>query len=1135
MTASDNAQAFQTKVENGGTANIGNNSIIEHLVQIFHLAPQEILSLESFWENWSQDTEPPLSPSLVVGGREEARDRLLSWLRGNPSPLTLQGDSPEEAIAFLAAVIRSLDDEERTRVLPKAIVVDGATAWQNLITSADPLILIARLSQPEGVGQAIKRGHHVFIPAGHIGEADVALSRIVRDAAKQALEGMGLSNERSRDLATLARRSLPALWRKLAIAKGVRQPAWAQPNVARQLLAPLLAGAWNNANSCEGDRNALGQLSGMPYEQLEPILVRWANEPDPPLRRVGNTWMIAVQEDAWRLIARYLTDEDLRRFERVAIDVLSELNPAFELPPEQRYLANIYGKVLTRSGRLRESVAETLALMAALSSEIPFITNRTGEQVAHHIVWQLLEQAKDNATLWASLAYQLPLLAEAAPGIFLKAVEISLTGENPILSNLFQDKISNAALMGSSPYTRLLWALETLAWNPDHLSSAALNLARLARLDPGGTFANRPMRSLRDIFICWHPNTATPLNRRLRVLDTIRKKEPDVAWHLLMQLLPRHHSTVSPTHRTKWGDWVPDPRPTPTVQEYVDATNAILESLLSDAKTNPVRWCNLISAVRGMARKQQEKLLQTLEALDPGVFEAEERAQIWNCLREETVSHRDFASASWALPVEHVQRMEEISDRFEPEDLIARYRSLFGRGALVKSPGIRRLAWNEQEEIIEDWRTQALQAVIADRGWSGVLELAEQVQEPRWLGSTLARSNLLPIDLGAFLQANLGAPEFWRNQMAQSFVTVCAYSQGEQWIEDCLSAHSETWNPDQYGEFLLCLPFSVSLLDRLDTASEEIQRYFWSRVQHVTFLDETHADRVLTNLLKFARPHVAISPLQWANEQTPGIVSSERIAEILEVSVRTLPVSGFDISQFAYVSAELLDYLEKTDLPRDRLAQLEWLYLQLHDDYRHPQTLHEELAQNPEFFIEVLQFAYRAKNESQLELTEEAIAIAHLAHDLLDSWRKMPGVQADGSVDTEALHNWVMRVRELAAACDCSEIADIHIGHILAFSSVDLDGAWPHQSVRDLIEELENPEIETGWRTQIFNNRGVTVRDPTDGGKQELLLADKYEQYARQVGEQWSRTAIVLREIADQYRHQAVQEDQQADLTQDFW
>ena len=495
---------------------------------------------------------------------------------------------------------------------------------------------------------------------------------------------------------------MSALRRKLAIAPDVQRPAWAQANAARELLAPLLVGAWQD--SCKGDREALARLSGLSYESLQHILVRWAHESDPPLRRVGDIWMIAAQEDAWRLIACYLTDDDLNRFQTVAIEILSELDPAFELPPDQRYAASIYGKVLTRSGQLRNGIVETLALMATLSSEVPFMANRNGEAVAHSIVYRLLEKAKEEGDLWASLAYQLPLLAEAAPDIFLEAVEAGLSGEHPVLVTLFQDQASNAAFHSSSPHTGLLWALETLAWNPDYLGQSALCLARLAHLDPGGRLLNRPIKSLRDIFICWYPNTTAPLGHRLRVLDTIRKQEPKVAWQLLLALLPNHHSTVSPTHRIKWRDWVPGPRPEITIQEYFEATNTILEWLLLDAHANANRWCRLITAATGLKIEQQEILIQQLETLDPTQFISRDRVQICDCLRHETIRHRDYPDANWAMPANYVERLEAIGICFEPKDLIERYSWLFKIS--MEIPERRRRSWEERENIIEELRNK---------------------------------------------------------------------------------------------------------------------------------------------------------------------------------------------------------------------------------------------------------------------------------------------------------------------------------------------------------------------------------------------------------------------------------------------
>lgn len=89
--------------------------------------------------------------------------------------------------------------------------------------------------------------------------------------------------------------------------------------------------------------------------------------------------------------------------------------------------------------------------------------------------------------------------------------------------------------------------------------------------------------------------------------------------------------------------------------------------------------------------------------------------------------------------------------------------------------------------------------------------------------------------------------------------------------------------------------------------------------------------------------------------------------------------------------------------------------------------------------------------------------------------------------------------------------------------------------MRDIIDDIANPHLESGFYCQVFNNRGVTSRGLTDGGAQERALAERYERDAVQVADAWPRTASVLRGIAQDYRRHAEREDRSADLTQDLW
>src|SRR5581483_1064225 len=121
------------------------------------------------------------------------------------------------------------------------------------------------------------------------------------------------------------------------------------------------------------------------------------------------------------------------------------------------------------------------------------------------------------------------------------------------------------------------------------------------------------------------------------------------------------------------------------------------------------------------------------------------------------------------------------------------------------------------------------------------------------------------------------------------------------------------------------------------------------------------------------------------------------------------------------------------------LINLEWLYMPVlssHGSRRLPVKLHQELTRNPEFFVEILKFLYKPKNynkeTSKEEISDTVKNRALQAYELLNSWNLVPGADENGHIDSHYLNNWVDRVRKLALEVDRLEMADVHIGMILA-------------------------------------------------------------------------------------------------------
>jgi hypothetical protein len=146
-------------------------------------------------------------------------------------------------------------------------------------------------------------------------------------------------------------------------------------------------------------------------------------------------------------------------------------------------------------------------------------------------------EKRGNSTgeIWRALSDVLPLLAEAAPTVFLEAVHESLDQQPSGLSNLFRDRETTSWLGSSSPHTHLLWALEGLCWHDDYLLEAVRALARLDVLDqPRGRLSNRPHRSLASVLVPWVRHTSATLQTRKDAIDVVcRESETEVVRDLV--------------------------------------------------------------------------------------------------------------------------------------------------------------------------------------------------------------------------------------------------------------------------------------------------------------------------------------------------------------------------------------------------------------------------------------------------------------------------------------------------------------------------------------------------------------------------------------------------------------------------
>ena len=1112
--------------------------------------PHGARDLRSYWEIWSKATSPSLTVRFLLSGRQEAVAELherLSDVGGQA--FAVRTESREEAVAWLYCSIRELGSDQAESVLSRCLVIESAEALRRLTAARPPLILVPTFDPEDLVSAAARAGHGVVVPqdeaAAGPGDDVIRLKPLDRQSAAQVLEEVGIDHSRAYKMAGLARRSLPAFRRSIAASPGFRRPEWSKPAVARGVVPAFLAGSWKDfieASRDSSDREVLSRLARRPYEEVADTLVPWSQGSDPLVRRKDDAWYLVSARDAWELLRSYIRHDDLERFEEAAGTVLGSVHPEFELPPEQRWMAGALGYSPKYSGLLRGGVVKSLAIMGARGGKVPTATS-SACHAAERVVRNLLENANEDWRLWASLSGVLWLLAEAAPDCFLDAVEAGLKQPEPVLASLFVT--TGDTMFGSVYHSGLLRALEVLAWSPDHLGRVVPVLARLDRIDPEselrsdesmrGRVAHRPLSVLREVFRSWSPQTSATLDDRLAVLGRLRRSHSDVAWHVMQSMLPEMHSARHPTSRPSVREWAADAGRVADRDEQMRTVSEVVLRMLEDAESSGRRWTELLEHLHMLPRREHDLVVAALRRLDPVNLGEEARAAIWEALRSVIARHRAYSTAKWAMPERYLARLDRILERFSPADPAALYGWLFGpRPRLVDGGAVDDTSWEEQKRRIAEARFEAVVAVLQCSGPDGLRALAPTVADPYELGLAAARTPPELLDPDEMLSRHLADPEDALASMALGYVVGRSKISGDEWAIAQLVRDELELDLDKKVALLLALPACPHIWQAAASGGKDVSLAYWRRILQRYFSDE-HLEEAVVSLVEAGRPFVAADLLAFESRVEKGVVSPETVARVLDAAASASGDHDSPSGDFGSSAGFLLDVLVWADYDRTRVARLEWqLMPALRHHERPPNGLHCLLAEDPDFFVEVVSLVYRTETEEPKEVTPEDERRAECGHSVLTEWKTIPGHRDRGGVDGAHLRQWLEGASAALARADRVAIGHRVFGQMLSASPHDPDGTWPCAAIREVIEDLASTELERGLRMGVHNGRGVVMKDPSTGGAAERALAEQYDGFAVAVRAGYPRTARMMRQIADSYRHEASLEDFQSEMVEEL-
>jgi len=600
----------------------------------------------------------------------------------------------------------------------------------------------------------------------------------------------------------------------------------------------------------------------------------------------------------------------------------------------------------------------------------------------------------------------------------------------------------------------------------------------------------------------------------------VGKEWPEIAWKLIIGLLPNQHQGSSGTHKPYWRKTIPEGwKKDVSPQDYWAQVSFYADLAVSMAGYDKSKLVELIGHFDNLPRPSFDKLIGVLSSDVISGLPEDKRLHLWDSLTKFTSNHRRFSEEKWALSDKLLTPIESIAEKLAPTNPLNLYRHLFSNHAFDLYDDNNN--YEEQEKKLDDRRKKAVEEILQLGGLKSVINFSEAVETPNQVGHSLGSIGNAEID-NVLLPSYLSPENHNLANFISGYIWNRRYKNGFPWSDNL---DKSAWSSKQIGQFLSYLPFTNETWDRATKWLGIEESEYWLINDANPYQTEGDLSFAIDKLIKYGRPRSAINCLFKMHHSKKPFNVSQNISQCICALLTALSSAEPSHSMEAYHIIRLIKFLQiNTDVSPDDLFRVEWAYLPLLASHRgaSPKLLENRLASDPNFFCKAIRLIFRSKKSevSTKEPTNEKKELATNAWRLLHEWRRPPGLRENGSFNDAHFLNWLQRVKEICTESGHLEVALINVGEVLIHCPPDTNGLWINRIVADAINEKDAEHIRSGYSTGTYNSRGAHCVDPT--GKPELELAEQYQKKAEEVEDAgYQRFAVTLRNLSESYAREA--------------
>lgn len=904
-------------------------------------------------------------------------------------------------------------------------------------------------------------------------------------------------------------------------------PKFHKHRLHKELFLALLIGGWNERS--EKDKNFVASIVKKDYDSWKRDIIALHHEFPEIISFKNDEWNILHRRNILPLLKEDFYEDDLLLFEEAAVNALLEINPEFDYPTNTRFFQGKRNEK-NYSERIRDSIAETVAIIGNMSKPKNYSYNLL-QRKAQSIVYKVLNKA--NYKIWGSLNRNMGELAEAAPSIFLDAVESFFFNDNNTFQQLCDEENTDSFITARNYTSGIISSLERLAWSEKYFLRTAEIMLKLASCKPSQFNGASTLSALTEIMLPWHPQTFVSADKRKSIIDILLNKNLEIGWRLLLSLLPKHHSSAMNTSRPEFLECSSkDFSVKVTTKEFWDVSEYYLSLAIKVAAGVPSRIMTLADFISDMPRHFQQDFISLASSGNILSLPDEERFPLWLKLTKICAKHRTYSDADWSLPKDSLIALELATKRLKPQKKTLEYLPLFGHHVsdLFPHNANNEESYLEKQKYITQLQEKAVKTLLKDGGIAGLISFSQEVEKASFLGFAAA-SECTESETQQILDSYLNSDNSKIQAFIESFIEKKYHENGEQWIN---SVSNTKWTIKERVTFLCALiPITSQILQICKSWLKEQESLYWIDLPPLSAID---VDKecfysVVDGLLQVGRPVIALEMLGQQDYNSEFLFDINRAKAALlsegKCNDRVTQMTGY------YYQKVLLLVQDSDSLSDDDKALIEWNYLPLlcqpgrKDEKHTPKFLYKKMSLEPAFFCEILGFAYKSTNETNTSDKnkiddEQKDKLAKKALDLLWHWRIIPEHYSKDRVFCFNLfEDWFYKVVEMTTASGYLEVALGVIGEALFYSPPETDGSlFINRGIADLLDREEYKKLRIGYRCGCFNSRGAYWVDPT--AAPELKYAEEYRNKAIAVNDAgYPRFAELLRSIAERYEDDA--------------